>query len=82
MKIKGSLIAMAPPLTEDRVTYADGTPATVEQMSEDITTFLTWAAEPHMEARKKLGFKVMIYLLILTAFLYLSYKAIWRDVDH
>lgn len=80
--IPGSMIGMAPPLPEDRVTYADGTPATVEQMAADVATFLTWAAEPHMEARKKLGFKVMIYLLILTGFLYLTYKAVWRGVEH
>ena len=80
--IDGSLTAMPPQLTPDRVTYADGTPATTDQMAHDVATFLAWASEPHMEERKKLGFEVMIYLFILAGFLYVSYKKVWADVDH
>ncbi|MEC9342402.1 MAG: cytochrome c1 [Pseudomonadota bacterium] len=80
--IQGSLIAMPPPLMPDRVTYADGTEASVAQMSSDVSTFLAWAAEPHMEARKRLGTQVMLYLAILTGFLYLSYRQVWSNVEH
>src|SRR5690606_23796356 len=46
----GGLLAMAPPLVDGRLDYADGTEATVEQMANDVTEFLAWAANPHMEA--------------------------------
>ncbi len=76
----GKQIAMASPLFEDSVEYADGTAATVEQMAEDVTVFLAWAAEPNMEERKRLGFKVMIYLLILTVLMYFVNKKVWKGL--
>ncbi|GIR09990.1 MAG: hypothetical protein CM15mP21_2520 [Hyphomicrobiales bacterium] len=57
----GGKIAMPAPLLEDLVEYGDGTPATVEQMSLDVTHFLNWTAEPELEARKKTGTMVLIY---------------------
>lgn len=75
----GRQIAMPPPLSEGAVTYADGTKATVEQMAHDVSTFLMWAAEPKLEARKNTGFDVLIYLLILTGLLYLSYRKVWAS---
>ena len=80
--VEGSLTAMPPQLTPDRVTYADGTKATTEQMAMDVATFLAWAADPHAEERKKLGFEVMIYLFILAGFLYVSYKKVWANIEH
>ena len=80
--IEGSLIGMAPPLTNGRVDFADGTPNTIEQEAHDVVAFLNWAADPHMNERKKLGFQVMAYLGILAAFFYVSYRRIWRDVEH
>jgi len=80
--IEGTLIAMPPPLDPGRVDFADGTPNTTEQMAKDVTAFLDWAAEPHMEARKMIGFQVMVYLLVLAGFFYVSYRHIWKDVDH
>ena len=80
--IDGSLTAMPPQLTPDRVTFADGTPATTEQMAKDVATFLAWASDPHQEQRKKMGFEVMIYLFILAGFLYISYKKVWANVEH
>ena len=78
----GGQLSMAPPLTsEGQVTYADGTKATVEQMAKDVTTFLSWAAEPEMEERKQMGVKVLFYLLILTALLYFAKRKVWADVD-
>ena len=76
----GHQIAMSPPLGEDAVEYADGTKATTAQMSKDVTTFLVWAAEPEMEERKRLGIKVMLFLLVLTGLLYALKRKIWSDL--
>lgn len=74
----GGVLAMAPPLSDGIVDYADeGTPETVEQYAKDVVEFLAWAAEPKMEQRKKLGVMVMIYLVILSGLLYWSYRQIW-----
>jgi len=76
----GQQIAMAPPLFEGQVTFADTTKATVDQMASDVVTFLAWAAEPELEHRKQMGVKVLFYLFILTFVLYLSKRKIWRSV--
>jgi ubiquinol-cytochrome c reductase cytochrome c1 subunit len=78
--IEGSWIAMPPPLSDDQVTYADGTPATVDQMSMDVSSFLLWAAEPKLMARKEAGFTAVIFLLVLTSLLYLTNKRLWAGV--
>jgi ubiquinol-cytochrome c reductase cytochrome c1 subunit len=77
----GKKIKMANPLSNGLVEYADGTEASVEQMSKDITTFLMWTAEPHLESRHQMGFKAIIYLIILTILVYLSMKRIWSRVE-
>ena len=77
----GNKIKMANPLSEGLVEYADGTNATVEQMSKDVTTFLMWAAEPHLESRHQMGFKAILYLIILTTLVYFSMKRIWSRVE-
>ena len=77
----GNKIKMANPLSEGLVEYADGTIATVEQMSKDVTTFLMWAAEPHLESRHQMGFKAILYLIILTTLVYFSMKRIWSRVE-
>jgi cytochrome c1 len=82
MFVGGNQIAMAPPLYEGSVEYTDGTEASVDQMARDVTEFLTWAADPKMEQRKRTGWMVLIYLFILALLLYGSYKAVWRDVEH
>lgn len=79
---RGGLIAMAQPLWPDGVTYTDGTEATVEQMAWDVTNFMQWAAAPEMEERKKLGFKVVLFLIILSAILYAAKRKMWSDIDH
>lgn len=76
----GHQIAMAPPLSEGAVGYKDGTQATVAQMAEDVTTFLTWASEPNMEERKRTGFKVMLFLLIASGLLFAAKRRIWSRV--
>ena len=73
----GQQIAMPPPLVEGGVEFPDQTKATVEQMSSDLTTFLAWAAEPELEARKRLGVKVLLFLLILTGLLYGIKRKVW-----
>jgi ubiquinol-cytochrome c reductase cytochrome c1 subunit len=78
----GPWIAMPPPLSEDAVTYGDGTKASVDQMARDVSAFLAWTAEPKMEARKRLGFEVLIYMAVLTILLYLTKKAIWARIEH
>ena len=59
------------------VEYADGTEATAAQMSKDVTAFLVWAAEPHLEAQHKMGFKAIIYLFILLTLVYMSKQKVW-----
>lgn len=73
-------IAMPPPLSDDQVTYADGTPATVDQMSMDVASFLYWAAEPKLMDRKNAGFVSVIFLILLSTLLYLTNKRIWAGV--
>ncbi len=77
----GNKIRMAAPLSDGIVEYGDGTNASVEQMSKDVTTFLMWAAEPHLEARHQMGFKAIVYLIILTILVYFSMKKIWSRVE-
>lgn len=77
----GNKIKMMSPLSEDLIEYSDGTNATVDQTAKDVTTFLTWAAEPHLEARHKTGTKVIIYLILLATLVYLSMKKLWSRVD-
>ena len=71
---------MPPPLSDDQVTYADGTAATVDQMSMDVSAFLMWTAEPHMMERKETGFKAVFFLIIFASLLYLTNKRIWAKV--
>ena len=77
----GGAIAMPPPLSSGQVQYADGTEASVDQMSRDVTSFLQWAAEPEMETRKRMGVKVMIFLAFMTAFFYFAKKRIWKQLS-
>ncbi|RPG19147.1 MAG: cytochrome c1 [Pelagibacteraceae bacterium TMED124] len=77
----GNKIKMSNPLSDDIVTYVDGTKATEAQMAKDVTTFLTWAAEPHLETRHKLGFKVIIFLTILSILVFLSMRRLWSRIN-
>lgn len=76
----GHMIAMAPPLVEGSVTFADGTEATVHQMSRDLTQFLAWAGEPHMEARKRMGVKVMLFLFVFAGIMLAAKRKVWAAV--
>jgi len=76
----GNQLAMPPPLHDGAVSYADGTPATVEQMSRDVTQFLTWTSNPEMESRKRMGVKVVLFLALMTGLTYAVKKKVWKDV--
>jgi len=76
----GSQIAMPPPLNDGGVVYADGTKADVAQMARDVTTFMSWAAEPEMEARKQMGIKAILFLIVLTGLLYAVKRKVWKGV--
>jgi ubiquinol-cytochrome c reductase cytochrome c1 subunit len=76
----GGQIAMAAPLSDGQVTYEDGTNASVDQMSRDVVNFLQWAAEPEMESRKQMGIKVLLFLAVFTAFMYLAKRNLWRKL--
>ena len=73
-------IAMAPQLTPDRVSYSDGTEASIENMSADVAAFLTWTAEPSLVQRKQTGWFVIGFLLFATLLAFLSYKQIWAGI--
>src|SRR6202023_1022760 len=75
----GHSIKMPKPLSDGQVTFDDGSPATVAQYSKDVTTFLMWAAAPHMEARKRIGMQVFVFLILLTGLLYFTKKKVWAD---
>ncbi len=76
----GNFIAMAAPLSDGVVEYSDGTPTDARQLARDVTHFMMWAAEPKLEERKRIGFQVMIYLLILAGLMYFSTKKLWSRV--
>ncbi len=78
----GHAIGMPKPLSDGQVEYTDGTPATVDQYGRDVAAFLMWAAEPTLDARKRLGFQVMVFLIIFTGLLYFTKKRVWRAVQH
>jgi ubiquinol-cytochrome c reductase cytochrome c1 subunit len=80
-KVKdGNIIAMAPPLSDGLVAYEDGSPQTLDQYAKDVSQFLTWAAEPEMEARKQMGAKVIIFLAIFALIMYAAKRRVWEKL--
>jgi cytochrome c1 len=83
----GHQIAMSNPFAggDGLVSYkgADGKPTapeTVQQYAKDVTAFLSWASDPTLEQRKRVGWQVMLYLLITTVLLYVTKRRIWAKV--
>jgi ubiquinol-cytochrome c reductase cytochrome b/c1 subunit len=76
----GHNIAMPPPLQDGQVKYDDGSPETVAQYSKDVAAFLMWAAEPHLDARKRIGFQVFIFLIVFAGLMYFTKKKVWSAV--
>ena len=73
----GHAIGMPKPINDGQVTYDDGSPQTVDQYAKDVTAFLMWAAEPHMEARKRIGLQVLVFLVLLSGLLYFTKRKVW-----
>ena len=76
----GNIIAMPQPLYGDDVEYSDGTEATMEQEIIDLVSFLTWTAQPELNDRKSMGFRVFLFLVFMTTVLFLSYRKIWKKI--
>jgi cytochrome c1 len=72
--------AMPPPLQDGQVTFDDGSPQTALQYGKDVAAFLMWAAEPHLDARKRIGFQVVIFLIVLAGLMYFTKKKVWSAV--
>ena len=72
-------IAMPPPLSDAQVTFVDGAPNKIADEAKAVVTFLAWTSEPHLEDRHHIGFGVMIFLIVLSGLLYLSYRRVWKD---
>jgi cytochrome c1 len=77
---QGHRIAMAQPLSPDDFEYEDKTKATLSGMARDVTAFLHWAADPYMVERKRMGIKVVLFLLFLTALLYAWKRKVWAEL--
>jgi ubiquinol-cytochrome c reductase cytochrome c1 subunit len=78
----GHQIAMPNVLNPGQVEFADGTEATVSQMARDVSTFLTWAAQPHLEERRQMGVRIILFLIVLGGLTYAVKRKIWADVKH
>ena len=77
----GNQISMPQPIYDGSVDYDDGTDNNAQQLTEDVVTFLKWAAEPELEVRKNLGIKVILFFLVLGTFIYFVKNKLWREVD-
>ena len=75
----GHIITMAQPFVDGQIAYEDGSPETLEQYARDVTYFLTWAADPYMEDRKRTGIQVLLFLLAFAGVMYAYKKAVWKD---
>lgn len=80
--LAGTCIAMAQPISDGQVEYADGTPGTVSNYAKDVAAFMMWTAEPKLEERKQTGFKVMGFLIVFAGLLWFTKRKVWADVGH
>jgi cytochrome c1 len=78
----GHQISMPPPLSDGAVSYQDGTPDTVQNYAHDVAAFLSWTADPSLDQRKRIGWQVMLYLLVTTVLLYIGKRRIWSAIKH
>ncbi len=78
----GHQLAMPAPLSDGVVTYQDGTKPTLDNYARDVTAFLSWTADPTLDQRKRIGWQVMLYLLVTTVLLYFGKKRIWAGIKH
>lgn len=75
----GHQISMAPPLMDGMVSYADGTSNSLHQQARDVAQFLAWASEPHMEVRKQMGIKVILFLIVFSGVMYAVKRKVWAN---
>ena len=80
--LAGPWISMPPPLTDGQIEYTDGTPETVEQYARDVAAFLMWAAEPKLEERKEIGFRVIVFLAVFLVLMYVTKRKLWANIKH
>jgi len=80
--ISGQQLAMPAPLSDGQVEYSDGSPQTVDQYASDVSAFLMWAAEPSLDARKQIGFKAMIFMVVFAGLLYFTKRKLWSKIEH
>jgi ubiquinol-cytochrome c reductase cytochrome c1 subunit len=78
----GNQIGMIAPLSDGVVKYTDGSPATTAQYAKDVTAFLSWAADPKLEERKRMGIAVMLYLIVTSLLLFFAKRRLWSAVKH
>jgi ubiquinol-cytochrome c reductase cytochrome c1 subunit len=78
----GHQIGMPPPLADGAVTYQDGTPPKLDNYAHDVAAFLSWAADPALDQRKRIGWQVILYLIVTTALLYIGKRRIWSAIKH
>lgn len=77
---KDKQIGMKPPLQANQVRYMDGTKATIEQEAKDVTTFLSWTAQPHLIERHRIGVRILFYSLFMVILAYLVKRKVWFNV--
>ena len=75
--IPGNKIKMSEPLSDGIIEYTDGTDSSKEQLAKDVTAFLVWASEPHLESQHRIGFKTIVYLIVLIMLVYMSKQKVW-----
>ncbi|MBV9331274.1 MAG: cytochrome c1 [Alphaproteobacteria bacterium] len=73
-------ISMPPPLAAGQVAFSDGTKNDLDHEARAVVAFLTWASEPKMEERKRIGFGVLAFLILITVLLYFSYRRVWQGM--
>jgi cytochrome c1 len=78
----GHQISMPPPLSDGAVPYQDGTPQKLDNYAHDVAAFLSWAADPSLDQRKRIGWQVILYLIVTTILLYIGKKRIWSAIKH
>jgi len=78
----GHQISMPPPLSDGAVSYQDGTPDKVENYAHDVAAFLSWTADPSLDQRKRIGWQVILYLIVTTVLLYIGKRRIWSAIKH
>ena len=64
------------------IEYTDGTPTTLDNYAKDVTAFMMWAAEPKLELRNRVGFRVLAYLTVLAGLLYVGKRRVWGRIAH